>query len=58
MNIAIIGAGYVGLVTSACFAELGNKVICVENDPEKIALLKKLKMPFLKKALIRWLRKT
>jgi UDPglucose 6-dehydrogenase len=51
MNVAIIGAGYVGLVTSACFAELGNKVICVDNDPEKIALLKKLKMPFFEKGL-------
>ncbi len=46
MNVASIGAGYVGLVTGACFAELGNRVICVDNDPKKIALLKKLKMPF------------
>jgi UDPglucose 6-dehydrogenase len=45
MNIAIIGAGYVGLVTGACFAELGHKVICVDNDPEKISALKKLKIP-------------
>ena len=51
MNICIIGAGYVGLVTGACFAELGNKVICVDNNPEKIALLKKLKMPFFEKGL-------
>jgi len=51
MNIAIIGAGYVGLVTGACFAELGNKVICVDNDPEKISLLKKLKMPFFEKGM-------
>jgi UDPglucose 6-dehydrogenase len=57
MNIAIIGAGYVGLVTSACFAELGNKVICVDNDPEKIALLKKLKMPFFEKGLEKMVRK-
>jgi len=57
MNIAIIGAGYVGLVTSACFAELGNKVICVENDPEKIALLKKLKMPFFEKGLDKMVKK-
>lgn len=51
MNVAIIGAGYVGLVTSACFAELGNKVICVDNNPEKIELLKKLKIPFFEKGL-------
>jgi len=57
MNIAIIGAGYVGLVTSACFAELGNKVICVDNDPEKIALLKKLKMPFFEKGLDKMVKK-
>lgn len=57
MNIAIIGAGYVGLVTSACFAELGNKVICVDNNPEKIALLKKLKIPFFEKGLDKMVRK-
>src|SRR3989338_2509188 len=57
MNVAIIGAGYVGLVTGACFAELGNKVICVDNDPEKIALLKKLKMPFYEKGLDKMVKK-
>ncbi len=57
MKIAIIGAGYVGLVTGACFAELGNKVICVDNDPEKIALLKKLKMPFFEKGLDKMVKK-
>ena len=57
MNIAIIGAGYVGLVTGACFAELGNKVICVDSDPEKIALLKKLKMPFFEKGLDKMVKK-
>ena len=41
MNISIIGSGYVGLVTGACFAELGNKVICADNDELKIAGLKK-----------------
>ena len=38
-NIAIIGSGYVGLVVGACFAELGNKVICVDSDKEKISKL-------------------
>jgi len=57
VRIAIIGAGYVGLVTSACFAQLGNKVICVDNDPEKIALLKKLKMPFYEKGLDKMVKK-
>lgn len=41
MNISIIGSGYVGLVSGACFSELGNKVICVDNDTKKIAVLKK-----------------
>ncbi|PYY01092.1 MAG: UDP-glucose 6-dehydrogenase [Acidobacteria bacterium] len=39
MKIAIVGSGYVGLVASACFAELGHDVICVDNDPEKLAAL-------------------
>src|SRR3990172_2243532 len=45
MNIAMIGTGYVGLVTGTCFAEMGNHVVCVDNDTRKIALLKKGKMP-------------
>jgi len=45
MNISIIGSGYVGLVTGACFADLGNKVICADNDAKKISNLKKSIMP-------------
>jgi len=45
VNISIIGSGYVGLVTGACFAELGNKVICADNDTEKISDLKKGVIP-------------
>ena len=45
MNISIVGAGHVGLVTGACFAEIGNQVICVDNDEKKIDTLKKGKMP-------------
>jgi UDPglucose 6-dehydrogenase len=40
MNIAIVGTGYVGLVTGTCFAETGNHVICVDNDLDKLAKLK------------------
>ena len=40
MQICVIGVGYVGLVTSACLAEAGNQVVCVDNNSEKIAGLK------------------
>jgi UDPglucose 6-dehydrogenase len=45
MNITVIGAGYVGLVTSACFAELGNHVICVDINEARVNLLKKGILP-------------
>ncbi len=44
-RIAIIGSGYVGLVTGACLAELGNIVVCIDNNDNKIAKLKKGIMP-------------
>jgi UDPglucose 6-dehydrogenase len=39
MKLAIIGTGYVGLVTGACFAEVGHHVICVDNDAAKVKML-------------------
>jgi UDPglucose 6-dehydrogenase len=45
-RIAVIGTGYVGLVTGTCFAELGNSVICVDNNASKIELLRAGKAPF------------
>ncbi|MDD3819566.1 MAG: UDP-glucose/GDP-mannose dehydrogenase family protein, partial [Actinomycetota bacterium] len=41
MKVSVIGTGYVGLVTGACLAEIGNEVICVDNVKEKIDILKK-----------------
>jgi UDPglucose 6-dehydrogenase len=46
MNISVIGTGYVGLITGACFAEFGVNVTCVDNDEKKIRLLKKGVVPF------------
>lgn len=45
-NIGVVGAGHVGLVTAACFAKLKHKVVCADNDEEKIRALKKSVMPF------------
>ena len=41
MNIAVVGTGYVGLVTGTCFAEMGNNVMCVDNDKKKLENIKK-----------------
>ena len=40
MNITVVGSGYVGLVTGTCFAEMGNKVTCIDIDQHKINKLK------------------
>lgn len=40
MNLAVVGTGYVGLVSGTCFAEMGNNVICVDNHQEKLKKLK------------------
>jgi UDPglucose 6-dehydrogenase len=45
MKIAMIGTGYVGLVSGTCFAEWGNEVICVDKNADKIALLRQGKLP-------------
>lgn len=45
MNVTIVGTGYVGLVTGCCFADSGNKVICVDNDADKVAAMEKGHIP-------------
>lgn len=45
MKITVVGAGYVGLVTGACLAEMGNHVVCLDVDPRKIAMLQNGEVP-------------
>ena len=45
MNIAVVGTGYVGLVTGTCFAETGNKVICVDIDENKVERMRQGEIP-------------
>ena len=51
MKICLIGTGYVGLVSGACFADLGNSIWCVDNDKEKIGLLNSGHIPFFEPGL-------
>jgi UDPglucose 6-dehydrogenase len=51
MQIAMIGAGYVGLVTGACFSEFGANVTCVDKDVNKISILKEGKIPIFEPGL-------
>ena len=46
MHISVIGTGYVGLVTGACFAEFGVHVTCMDNDARRIEKLEKGDVPF------------
>lgn len=45
MKISIVGTGYVGLVTGACFSDAGHEVMCIDNDPRKIEMLHRGEMP-------------
>ncbi|TDI14380.1 MAG: UDP-glucose/GDP-mannose dehydrogenase family protein, partial [Acidobacteria bacterium] len=57
MNIAVAGTGYVGLVTGACFAEFGVKVVCVDIDEAKIAALQDGKVPIYEPGLEEMIRR-
>src|SRR5262245_38824429 len=52
MKIAIIGTGYVGLVTGTCFAESGNEVVCVDKDARKVQTLKDGRLPIYEPGLL------
>ena len=45
MKIAVVGSGYVGLVSGACFSEMGVEVVCIDTDPEKIDKLRRGVVP-------------
>ncbi|RLB44335.1 MAG: UDP-glucose 6-dehydrogenase [Deltaproteobacteria bacterium] len=51
MNICMVGVGYVGLVSGTCFAEFGNRVVCVDKDQEKIRSLEQGRIPFFEPGL-------
>src|ERR1700722_715241 len=51
MQITILGAGYVGLVSATCFAEFGHKVVCVDKDATRVAALQKGKIPIFEPGL-------
>ena len=52
MKLSVIGAGYVGLTTAACLAQIGHDVFCSESDPEKLAQLQNGKMPIDRKSVV------
>ncbi|UCH78054.1 MAG: UDP-glucose/GDP-mannose dehydrogenase family protein [Candidatus Coatesbacteria bacterium] len=56
MKVAVVGTGYVGLVTGACFADLGNQVICADIDERKIEMLREGETPIFEPGLVEMVR--
>lgn len=57
MDISMVGCGYVGLVTGACFAEMGNSVVCIDTDKTKVDMINRAKAPIHEQGLPRLLRR-
>ena len=51
MHITVLGAGYVGLVSAACFAEFGHKVTCIDTNAARVARLQKADIPIFEPGL-------
>ncbi|TCP38690.1 UDP-glucose/GDP-mannose dehydrogenase family protein, partial [Rhodovulum marinum] len=45
MKIAMVGTGYVGLVSGVCFSDFGHEVVCVDKDPRKLDMLERGEVP-------------
>ena len=57
MKITVVGTGYVGLVSGACLAEVGNDVVCVDVDPEKVRILEEGGIPIHEPGLLEMVRR-
>lgn len=57
MKVTLVGSGYVGLVTGACFADKGHHVVCVDNDPKKISVLQSGHLPIYEPGLEEMVRR-
>lgn len=51
MKVGVVGTGYVGLVSGTCFAELGNDVVCVDNNPDKVSMMQNGEIPIFEPGL-------